>query len=82
MVKQDFNLGWTFYREGQEKRKEKVSLPHDAMIYEKRSRDAVTAGACGYFPGGKYIYEKVFQAPDKWKEKSVVLEFEGVYKRP
>lgn len=80
MVKQDFNLEWTFYQEGRENQKEKVSLPHDAMIYEKRSRNAVTAGACGYFPGGKYIYEKIFQASNEWIGKSVVLEFEGVYK--
>ena len=56
MVKSDFNLGWIFYKEGHERDKKEVALPHDAMIYEQRSREAVTAGACGYFPGGKYVY--------------------------
>lgn len=46
-----------------------VALPHDAMIYEQRSREAVTAGACGYFPGGKYVYEKSFEAPVEWEGK-------------
>lgn len=44
MVKSDFNLGWIFYKEGHERDKKEVALPHDAMIYEQRSREAVTAG--------------------------------------
>ena len=46
MVKSDFNLGWIFYKEGHERDKKEVALPHDAMIYEQSSRAAVTAGAC------------------------------------
>ena len=34
MVKSDFNLGWIFYKEGHERDKKEVALPHDAMIYE------------------------------------------------
>lgn len=79
MVKRDFNRDWRFYPDGQKESEKRVILPHDAMIYEKRSRDAVTAGACGYFPGGKYIYEKSFSVPEEWKGKSAILEFEGVY---
>ena len=39
MVKSDFNLGWIFYKEGHERDKKEVALPHDAMIYEQRSRE-------------------------------------------
>lgn len=81
MIRSDFNSGWVFYREGKEADQKSVTLPHDAMIYERRSRDAVTAGACGYFPGGKYIYEKSFTAPSQWKGKKILLEFEGVYQK-
>lgn len=81
MVKSDFNLGWIFYKEGHERDKKEVALPHDAMIYEQRSREAVTAGACGYFPGGKYVYEKSFEAPVEWEGKKIILEFEGIYQQ-
>ncbi|MCM1412047.1 MAG: DUF4982 domain-containing protein [Lachnospiraceae bacterium] len=56
-----------------------VTLPHDAQITEKRSRDA-SDGGHGYFPGGVYTYEKKFTAPAEWAEKKIIIEFEGVYK--
>ena len=52
MKKKDFNRGWLFGAVGKEPSMQPVTLPHDAMLYEKRSKDAATAGACGYFPGG------------------------------
>ena len=80
MVKQDFNRGWSVYKEGFESGVKEVDLPHDAMIYEARSKEAATAGACGYFEGGKYIYTKKFNAPAEWEGKVVFIEFEAVYK--
>ena len=56
-----------------------VTLPHDAMIAEKRGAD-VSNGGHGYFPGGVYSYEKKFTAPIDWSGKTVLIEFEGVYK--
>lgn len=56
-----------------------VTLPHDAQISEKRSKDASNGGH-GYFPGGVYTYEKTFIAPSEWEGKDVLVEFEGVYK--
>lgn len=67
-----------FSRKGKESSATAVTLPHDAMLYEKRSRTA--GGAAGYFPGGAYVYTKRFTAPEDWQEKSVILEFEAVYK--
>ena len=58
MKKKDFNRGWLFGAVGKEQSMQPVTLPHDAMLYEKRSKDAATAGACGYFPGGAYVYVK------------------------
>ena len=57
-----------------------VTLPHDAMIAEQRRADSPGGGGHGYFPGGVYTYEKVFEAPEEWQEKTVLVEFEGVYK--
>ena len=58
---------------------QRVTLPHDAQILEKRAPDASNGGH-GYFPGGIYTYEKVFTAPTEWKGKKILIEFEGVYK--
>ena len=77
MNKKDLNRGWLFGAEGKEPSMQPVTLPHDAMLYEKRSKDAATAGACGYFPGGAYVYVKRFLVPETWRTQSAVLEFEA-----
>ena len=71
----NFNQGWRFRRAGGAW--ENVTLPHDAMISEPRSADAPGGVNSGYFPGGKYEYEKHFTVTDT--NKSYVLHFEGVY---
>ncbi|MCM1025398.1 MAG: DUF4982 domain-containing protein [Roseburia sp.] len=78
MKKIDFNDNWLFWKQGSVEKKT-VTLPHDAQITEKRSKDA-SDGGHGYFPGGIYTYEKTFTAPAEWKGKRVIVEFEGVYK--
>ena len=72
MQKVSFNEGWRCNGKS-------VRLPHDAMILEKRSAKA-SDGGHGYFPGGIYTYEKTFVAPADWKDKKVIIEFEGVYR--
>lgn len=75
----DFNRDWTVRRDGDEQ-VHCVDLPHDAMLFEERSRESTASGACGYFYGGKYIYKKTWEVPADWAGKHVVLECEGVYK--
>jgi beta-galactosidase len=58
-----------------------ITLPHDAMMFERRDPHCANAHNTGYFPGGVYRYTKRFTAPDEWRGCSVVLEFEGVYQR-
>ena len=72
MKRISFNTDWTCNGRS-------VTLPHDAMITEKRAADA-SDGGHGYFPGGVYTYEKKFTAPAEWAGKTVLAEFEGVYK--
>jgi hypothetical protein len=72
MKKISFNTGWTLGGKA-------VTLPHDAQISEKRGAD-VSNGGHGYFPGGIYTYEKTFEAPEEWEGKTILIEFEGVYK--
>ena len=33
-----------------------------------------------YHPGGVFEYAKTFDAPAEWREKTVIVEFEGVYR--
>ncbi len=77
MKKSDFNFGWQFAREGEAL--SPVTLPHDAMIIEPRGAKTSNGGH-GYFPGGVYTYEKTFIAPANWADKTILVEFEGVYK--
>lgn len=79
MERKDFNYQWTFYKQGS-KDMQVVNLPHDAMIHEPRTPDSPGGSACGFFPGGVYIYEKVFMVPEIWIEKCITFAFEGVYK--
>ena len=44
MEKKDFNRGWLFSTVGKEPSMQPVTLPHDAMLYEKRSKDATSNG--------------------------------------
>lgn len=78
MKKTLFNRDWLFYKDGCKADAQTVQLPHDAMLYEKRSPEN-TAGL-GYFPGGKYYYEKAFSWSHEYDGKTLILEFEGVYR--
>lgn len=58
-----------------------VRIPHDAMLYEKRSADAPTGSAGAYFWGGTYRYDYELEVPLAWEDKHVELELEGVMGR-
>lgn len=65
MKKYDFNRGWTVRKAEagffpQDLAGEPVILPHDAMIWEKRSPDSPTESAGGWYPGGDYEYRKTW----------------------
>ena len=73
--------GWRFWRNGEGTGDcETVRVPHDAMLGEQRSADAVTGSAGAYFPGGTYRYERVLAVDAAWEGKRLILEFEGVYR--
>ena len=58
-----------------------VTLPHDAMIAEKRDPDCKSSTQSGFYPAKTYTYTKSFFAPEAWEEGRQVLEFEGVMGR-
>ena len=74
-----FNQNWKFMKQGSGET-QIVTLPHDAMIHERREPDGAGGSAHAFFPGGAYVYEKTFTAPEEWADKTVYLEFEGVYR--
>lgn len=73
MQKISFNDNWLYEHHP-------VTIPHDAMLAGKRDPKSKGGCASGYFNGGKYYYEKSFQAPAEWEQKHLCLQFEGVYK--
>ncbi len=79
MKRVNFSHDWTFYKEDMPQNVKTVNLPHDAMIWEMRDESQVTGSAGGYFPGGSYVYKKVFQVPAESESETWILEFEGAY---
>lgn len=71
-MKYDLNLNWTCNGKS-------VDLPHDAMLEEPRDGSCRNGVNSGYFPGGKYVYEKKFEIGREDIGKEIVLHFEGVY---
>jgi len=79
MKRYSFNQNWTFHKAGLDSRRV-LTLPHDAMLEERREPDSTTGSGGAYFTSGTYIYEKNFTIPEEWKGKTVLLQFEGVYR--
>jgi beta-galactosidase len=79
MLKERLNSGWIFYNVRDESNKILVNLPHDAMLTEKRLPGLTNGHSTGYFPGGKYVYTKTLFGKSEFDNKTVIIEFEGVY---
>ncbi len=75
-----FNDGWKYRKTDVESEWESVTLPHDAMIGEKRTPDSDGGTNTGWFEGHDYEYVKTFDVPLGYKDKITTLEFEGVYR--
>lgn len=73
----NFNDNWKFKKENGSFKT--VSLPHDAMLCEKRDFNCHNGKQSGYFPGGKYTYEKTVEFTEEDLSKIIKLFFEGVY---
>lgn len=76
----DFNADWQVRRLGDAGAGEAVTLPHDAMITEKRTADSDGGTNTGWFEGGDYEYIKTFDVPAEYADKKLTFEFEGVYR--
>ncbi|MCT2086182.1 DUF4982 domain-containing protein [Microbacterium enclense] len=57
-----------------------VTLPHDALRDLPRDPASPQGVTSGYYPGGVFEYVRELDVPEAWREKTVLLEFEGVYR--
>lgn len=78
-MKIDFCEGWTCCRADRKEKEYPVTLPHDAMLGEKRVFESKGGKNTGWYEGGDYIYRKEFEIPKVYDRQTVILEFEGVY---
>lgn len=84
MLRQNLDLGWSFFEgtanlfgEGPQGRA--VDLPHDFVIEKDTCPDAPGGASVGYYPPAIGTYEKTLDIPADWKDKIIMLEFDGVY---
>ncbi len=74
MKKSSFNSGWMYRNLESDGKSVSITLPHDAMISEKREQNNPGGANIGWFAGGDYIYEKTFFIP-KEAEKRHIRKF-------
>ena len=74
-----FNTGWTYRHLNEDVQGVPVTLPHDAALAETRTETAPGGTNTGWYEGYDYLYERKFTPEPVWKDKTLVLEFEGVY---
>jgi beta-galactosidase len=87
VIRQSFDTGWSagpaltaFARIGSSPDHPSVMLPHDVVRDLPRSAERGGGSHTGYFPGGYFEYVKTLDVPEAWREKTVLLEFEAVYR--
>lgn len=79
MQKIDFNKGWMCKCLTRDEAAYPVTLPHDAMLSEPRTKESTGEGNIGWYIGGDYEYTKKFTVPKEYENQKVLIEFEGVY---
>lgn len=90
MIRKKWNDGWKVSKpydnplmasvQKQEEKDQFVTLPHDAMILEKKCRETKNMHQTGFYPGGVYFYDKEFYVPEEAEGKPFLIEFEGIYR--
>lgn len=79
MQKIDFNKDWICRCLTRDEAAYPVTLPHDAMLSEPRTQESTGEGNIGWYIGGDYEYTRNFFVPEEYKDKKVLIEFEGIY---
>jgi len=77
-----FHLGdpaWRFRAPFDDSNWRVLDLPHDWSIELDRKPENPSGVSNGWFEMGRAWYSKSFDVPAEWREKKVLIEFEGVY---
>lgn len=72
--KDSFALVWNIPEQARD-----ITLPHDAMIENPANPNSLNGGNTGFRDGDIYTYVKMLYAPEAYREKTIMLKFEGVY---
>ena len=75
----DFNTGWSWKHLNDEGEGLPCTIPHDAMLGEKRTELSAGGINTGWYEGYDYKYTKRFTPDEALAAETAILEFEGVY---
>ncbi|MCX7845458.1 MAG: DUF4982 domain-containing protein, partial [Dictyoglomaceae bacterium] len=56
----------------------KIDLPHDAIIGRERKENNISGSDEGFTPGVSIFYKKELFLDEKYRNKKLILEFEGI----
>ena len=73
MIKIDFGADWKYRRTDGGEWSE-TEIPHDAAMYEKRTKDAEAGENTGWYLGADYEYVKTFSVHAEYEDKDEILE--------
>ncbi|MFV0541521.1 MAG: sugar-binding domain-containing protein [Aestuariibaculum sp.] len=88
-IVEDFNFDWQFKLGDYPQAKDTLydgsdwqtlNLPHDWSIEGEFSEDNPAKPEGGALPTGMGWYRKTFKLPESWKDKSISIEFDGIYR--
>lgn len=87
MLEKKFNNSWKYWIDKDafalvwnipEKARE-ITLPHDAMMESDANPESKNKGNTGFRDGDIYNYVKLFEVKEEYKNKTIILKFEGIY---
>lgn len=87
MLERKYNDNWKFWLEKDAfalvwnipEQARDITLPHDAMLEDDAHAESRNGGNTGFRDGEVYTYVKMIDAPESYKDQTVMLKFEGVY---
>ncbi|WP_088104814.1 glycoside hydrolase family 2 TIM barrel-domain containing protein [Halalkalibacter urbisdiaboli] len=85
MLRKNINKEWEFINgkpsiiPGYNEQGKIVHLPHDFTIETDTFPESPGGQLTGYFGGGVGTYTKILEIPENYKDKKVLVEFDGVY---
>lgn len=87
MLERKFNDSWKFWTDKDAfalvwnipDHAREITLPHDAMMEQAAHEKSANKGNTGFRDGDFYNYVKIMEVPKEYRNKTVLLKFEGVY---